>query len=78
VRGHTDAIGSVASNQVLSERRATAIRTYLTGHGVQARDVASVGLGSSQPVAEERTADGSDNPEGRRFNRRAEIVIRLP
>jgi outer membrane protein OmpA-like peptidoglycan-associated protein len=76
VRGHTDSTGSAAANQTLSERRAATVRDYLKGHGLRSADVTSVGLSSTQPLAEERTPGGADSPEGRRFNRRVEIVVR--
>ena len=76
VRGHTDSTGSAAVNQPLSERRAATVKDYLSGHGVRASGITSVGLGSTVPLAEERKPDGSDSPEGRRFNRRVEIVLR--
>jgi outer membrane protein OmpA-like peptidoglycan-associated protein len=76
VRGHTDSTGSASVNQSLSERRAATVKDYLTGHGVQASETTSVGLGSSQPLTEERNPDGSDSAVGRRFNRRVEIVLR--
>lgn len=76
VRGHTDSTGSASANQTLSERRADTVKAYLSAHGLNARDITSVGLGSSQPLTEEHNADGSDNPVGRRFNRRVEIVVR--
>jgi outer membrane protein OmpA-like peptidoglycan-associated protein len=76
VRGHTDATGSASVNQPLSERRAATVKDYLSGHGVQASDITSVGLGSSQPLTLERNPDGSVNPLGQRFNRRVEIVLR--
>ena len=78
VRGHTDSTGSATANQTLSENRAGSVRLYLQSHGVNAASVASVGLASTQPLAEERNPDGSDNAEGMQFNRRVEIVIRLP
>jgi len=78
VRGHTDSTGSPGDNQALSERRAAAVGDYLRGHGVTAADVRSVGLGSAQPLAEERRPDGSVSTEGRRFNRRVEIVLHVP
>jgi outer membrane protein OmpA-like peptidoglycan-associated protein len=40
--------------------------------------ITSTGLGSGQPIAEERKADGSVSIEGRRFNRRVEVVLHLP
>ena len=72
VRGHTDGTGSAAANQALSERRAATVRTYLTGHGVQSSAVTAVGFGSTRPLVEETGA------EGRAFNRRVELAIRLP
>ena len=76
VRGHTDSTGSAAANQTLSEQRAASVRDYLRDHGVNASEIASVGLGSTGPLTEEREPDGSPDPEGMRFNRRVEIVIR--
>jgi outer membrane protein OmpA-like peptidoglycan-associated protein len=78
VRGHTDATGLTSANQALSERRARNVKDYLSGHGVQASAITSVGLGSTQPLAEETNPDGSANLEGRSFNRRVELVIQLP
>jgi outer membrane protein OmpA-like peptidoglycan-associated protein len=78
VRGHTDATGSASNNQALSQRRAETVRAYLTGHGVVAASVTAVGLGSTQPLVEEKNTDGSVSVAGRAFNRRVELVIRLP
>ncbi len=76
VRGHTDSVGTAAANQTLSERRAATVKDYLTSHALNATEVTAVGLGSTQPLTEERRPDGSDSPAGRRFNRRVEIVVR--
>ncbi|MCK9901765.1 hypothetical protein MXD63_16990 [Frankia sp. Cpl3] len=62
----------------MPERRAGTVREYLAGHGIQAAPITSVGLGSSQPLAEETNPDGSPDPEGQRFDRRVELIIRLP
>jgi outer membrane protein OmpA-like peptidoglycan-associated protein len=78
VRGHTDSTGTASANQSLSQRRADNVRTYLTGHGIKAAAVTSVGLGSTQPLVEETNPDGSASVPGRAFNRRVEIAIRLP
>jgi outer membrane protein OmpA-like peptidoglycan-associated protein len=78
VRGHTDATGTAGLNQTLSERRAATIQTYLRDHGVNANAITTVGFGSNRPLAEERNPDGSDSVAGRSFNRRVEIVLRLP
>jgi outer membrane protein OmpA-like peptidoglycan-associated protein len=77
VRGHTDGTGSASANQGLSERRAANTRTYITGKGVQASGVTTIGFGSARPLAEETNVDGSVSLEGRKFNRRVELVIRL-
>ena len=72
VRGHTDSTGSADANQTLSEERARVVADYLTSHGISAAEVTTVGLASTQPLAEETTE------EGMRFNRRVEIVVRVP
>jgi outer membrane protein OmpA-like peptidoglycan-associated protein len=78
VRGHTDGTGSVAANQGLSERRAANTRTYIADKGVRSSGVTTLGFGSTRPLAEEANTDGSVSEEGRKFNRRVELVIRLP
>lgn len=75
VVGHTDAKGTDAYNQDLSTRRAESVRAWLAGHGVPGSRLRATGRGESEPVAENETADGSDNPAGRQQNRRVEIVI---
>lgn len=52
VVGYTDRIGSVAANQLLSERRAATVRGYLVQHGVAAAGIAAEGRGESEPVRE--------------------------
>ena len=58
IEGHTDSIGSEAYNQQLSERRANAVRDYIVGKGIDASRLQARGLGESQPVADNSTADG--------------------
>jgi OOP family OmpA-OmpF porin len=67
--GHTDSVGTDAYNQKLSVRRAEAIKKYLTGKGIDASRVYTEGKGESQPVADNKTA------EGRSRNRRVEIEV---
>lgn len=50
VEGHTDAKGSAAYNQVLSERRAEAVRSYLVTMGVGEDRLTAVGFGKSRPL----------------------------
>lgn len=67
VAGHTDAIGSDAFNQDLSERRADAIKRYLVEHyGISGSDLVTVGYGES------RLKD-SDHPDAA-VNRRVQVV----
>ena len=70
VSGHTDDVGSDASNQALSERRAAAVKDYFVGtEGIDADALATKGFGSTQPVAD----NGTD--AGRARNRRVDVVI---
>lgn len=70
VEGHTDAIGTDAYNQGLSERRADAVRDVLVNqHGIATSRVSSVGYGESRPVAD-NTAES-----GRAINRRVEAEV---
>lgn len=67
--GHTDALGSTAYNQALSERRANAAATYLMSQGVAGSRIAARGLGETEPVA------SNDTEAGRQANRRVEVAI---
>lgn len=67
--GHTDSIGTVAYNQKLSVRRAEAVKAYLVSKGIEKNRVYTEGKGKSQPIADNRTA------EGRAKNRRVEIEV---
>lgn len=69
IAGHTDAKGSDAYNQKLSERRAVAVKDYLGARGVDAARMSTVGFGESQPVADNATDDG------RELNRRVELSV---
>ena len=70
VTGHTDSVGSDAYNQKLSDRRAHSVVKYLVESGIpQGSFVSVTGAGESQPVADNKTADG------RAQNRRTEIKI---
>jgi outer membrane protein OmpA-like peptidoglycan-associated protein/YHS domain-containing protein len=71
--GHTDAIGPAEYNQKLSEKRALAALNYLTGKGVPVKKIKTRGLGESSFAAINSNADGSDNVEGRKLNRRVEF-----
>jgi len=77
IEGHTDGKGSDAYNQPLSEKRAQAVREWLVKKGgASAARITARGWGKSKPVAPNTRPDGSDDPEGRKKNRRVEITVR--
>ena len=67
--GHTDSVGSDAYNQMLSVRRAEAVKAYLVSKGIEKNRVYTEGKGEKQPVADNKTS------EGRAKNRRVEIEV---
>lgn len=69
VSGHTDSTGSADYNLALSERRAAAVQNYLERGGVLPQRIYSAGFGMNQPIAT------NANEQGRRLNRRVDIVI---
>ena len=72
INGHTDSVGSRASNQALSERRALAAYNYLVNvHGLPANKFIVKGFGEDKPIA------SNDSATGKRMNRRVEIVSEL-
>ncbi len=70
VSGHTDAVGDKDYNVALGERRAQAVVAYMVGQGMEADRLTAVGLGFSQPIADNST------DEGRAMNRRIEFRAR--
>jgi outer membrane protein OmpA-like peptidoglycan-associated protein len=72
VVGYTDDTGSENTNQVLSEKRANAVRTYMIADGIASNSVEAVGMGESSPVAP------NINDENRAKNRRVELKITMP
>jgi len=67
VGGHTDNVGSEATNLRLSQARADAVREYLIGKGVPAERITAKGYGEGNPVASNATV------AGRASNRRVEL-----
>ena len=69
IEGHTDNLGEDAVNQTLSEQRAAAVRQHLVSeYGIDASRLEAKGMGESNPVTDNNTA------EGRQQNRRVELV----
>jgi outer membrane protein OmpA-like peptidoglycan-associated protein len=69
VQGHTDNIGADASNQVLSEKRAQAVKDYVVKRGIAADRLTTRGFGEGKPI------DTNDTDLGRARNRRIEFVV---
>lgn len=75
ISGHTDALGSDPYNLALSQARAEQVMLFLSESGIDAGQMKMVGYGKSQPRLPNTTPAGDDSPEGRRANRRAEILL---
>lgn len=76
IEGYTDSKGSDSYNAKLSDRRASAVKSWLVQHGLNAGAMQTRGWGAAKPVAPNKHPDGSDDPEGRQKNRRVEITIK--
>jgi outer membrane protein OmpA-like peptidoglycan-associated protein/tetratricopeptide (TPR) repeat protein len=75
VCGHTDSKGSRAYNKGLSLRRAKSVVGYLTDRGIEPERLTVRGAGSMESIAQNKFPDGTDNPAGRRLNRRSSIRV---
>ena len=71
IEGHTCNIGTAEYNLALGERRANAVRDYLTSRGIGADRLRTVSYG------EERPKHDNSREETRRLNRRAAMVVRV-
>ena len=69
VVGHASSDGADDYNQALSERRANSVSAYLVNSGVQSVRVNAIGMGETQPIADNSTQ------AGRVANRRVEILL---
>jgi outer membrane protein OmpA-like peptidoglycan-associated protein len=70
VFAHTDLSGTVQGNQALSEKRAAAVATYLSAHGVSRARIASKGLGKTAPLYDPESSESE-----KAANRRVEIRV---
>ena len=70
VSGHTDSVGSADTNQKLSQQRAETVASFLEKvGGVKRTRLTALGYGESRPVANNETE------QGRKSNRRIEVLI---
>ena len=68
IEGHTDSVGTPASNKTLSDNRAKAVVDAIVAKGIAAGRLSSVGMGQEKPLADNATE------EGKAKNRRVELV----
>jgi outer membrane protein OmpA-like peptidoglycan-associated protein len=69
IEGHTDNVGSEASNQGLSERRAQSVQSALMQREVARSQMTALGKGENFPIA------SNDSADGRQSNRRVELIF---
>ena len=69
IDGHTNSVGSDYSNQLLSERRAGAVRSALEAMGVEENEFQVAGHGETMPAA------SNGDATGRQLNRRVEVTL---
>jgi len=72
---HTDSKGSDSYNLKLSQQRAKSVVDYMIDRGINKKRLVDKGYGETRPIAANAHPDGSDNPEGRKLNRRTELEI---
>ena len=70
ISGHTDSYGHWQYNRTLSQKRAEAVKDFLTKKGIDTRRIKAVGYGESKPLA-----TNDDEDEGRELNRRVEFKV---
>ncbi len=70
ISGHTDNFGHWQYNRTLSQKRAEAVKDFLTKKGIDPRRIKAVGYGESRPLA-----SNDDEKDGRELNRRVEFRV---
>lgn len=75
VGGHTDWLGTNEYNYLLSYRRSKAVKDFLVDKGSKPESIITAKYGEDNPIAQNTYSDGTDNPAGRKYNRRAEFKV---
>jgi outer membrane protein OmpA-like peptidoglycan-associated protein len=73
--GYTDSWGKDQYNLLLSENRAKSVKAKIVKKGISTTRIKTAGKGKENPIAINENENGTDNPEGRTFNRRVEFEI---
>ncbi|MCB0713299.1 MAG: OmpA family protein [Ignavibacteriae bacterium] len=69
IGGHTDNTGTAENNLQLSQERADAVKAYLVGNRIPAKQITTKGYGQTKPIAT------NDTEKGREMNRRVELRV---
>jgi outer membrane protein OmpA-like peptidoglycan-associated protein len=72
LNGYSDSIGAISYNEMISEIRANAAKSYLIGKGIAPARIMAFGHGSQKFIASNKSA------AGRQMNRRVEIELINP
>lgn len=72
IEGHTDSLGTIEYNYWLSQSRAQQVTDALESNGINRNQLTTTAFGETTPIATNRTN------EGRRQNRRVEVVLVTP
>lgn len=72
ITGHTDSTGDESVNLALSQARAAAVASYLLAGGIVQDRIKATGVGSTEPLTEETSA------QAHQLNRRIEVELRFP
>jgi outer membrane protein OmpA-like peptidoglycan-associated protein/tetratricopeptide (TPR) repeat protein len=75
ISGYTDSKGSTQYNKILADKRAQTVIDYLTSAAIPVSRFVKKAFGESHFAAVNVNSDGSDNPEGRKYNRRVAFGI---
>lgn len=75
ILGHTDGVGSAQANVQLAASRSRSARNYLINKGIRADRMFIKVFGEAAPVAENKSDEGDDIPENRKWNRRVVLAI---
>jgi OOP family OmpA-OmpF porin len=83
VTGHADRIGKESYNQNLSQRRADAVKSYLTSQGIDAKRVETAAKGDSEPVVSCNEVKGKESGKNKKLvaclqpNRRVVVEVKV-
>lgn len=73
IEGHTDHVGSAAKNQVLSQKRANAVKAYLVKKGIDGKMLSTKGYGQTKPKFDPKKSTKAEWSQ----NRRVEFTAKM-